>query len=154
MERRVMKDDSSSHQRAAMRGGLDGSIRNSPNNAPYGQELIIDLHHCDSSLFTRKHLKRFFTELCTLIDMNRADLHFWDDVGVSDEDRQTDPKTKGTSAVQFILTSTIVVHTLDLLESVYVNVFSCKAFDAQVTEVFVASWFKAKEWKSSSITRH
>jgi S-adenosylmethionine/arginine decarboxylase-like enzyme len=145
---------SSLHPANTVGGQLNEASGNLRIDSPYGQELILDLHDCDSSLFTRKHLTRFFIELCKLIDMNRADLHFWDDVGVANEDRQTDPKTKGTSAVQFILTSTIVVHTLDLLESVYVNVFSCKEFDAKATEKFVADWFKAKSWQSSSVTRH
>ncbi len=61
--------------------------------------------------------------------MECCDLYFWDDLGVPNEDQQTDPKTKGTSAVQFILTSTIVIHTLDLMKSAYINIFSCKKFD-------------------------
>src|SRR4051812_31734648 len=88
----------------------------------YGKELILDLHECDSSRFSRESLEQFFAELCDLIQMERCDLHFWDDVGVAPEEQQTDPKTKGTSAVQFILTSTIVVHTLDLTNAVYVNI--------------------------------
>ena len=74
----------------------------------YGQELILDLHGCDANRFTRSAIERFCEELCELIDMERCDLHFWDDVGVPEGERQNSPKTKGTSAVQFILTSTIV----------------------------------------------
>ena len=70
--------------------------------------------------------------LCDRIDMRRCDLHWWDDVGVAPEEQQTDPHLKGTSAVQFILTSNITIHTLDLLGTVYLNVLSCKAFDAQI----------------------
>ena len=77
----------------------------------YGQELILDLHDCDSSRFTRDDIQRYCEELCELIEMERCDLHFWDDVGVPEAEQQTHPKTKGTSAVQFILTSTIVIHT-------------------------------------------
>src|SRR5687767_12823088 len=98
----------------------------------YGQELILDLHECDSSKFTRQDIREFCAELCELIGMEQCDLHFWDDVGVEKGEEQTDPKTKGTSAVQFILTSTVVIHTLDLMKVVYVNIFSCKTFDADV----------------------
>ncbi len=94
----------------------------------YGQELILDLHGCDCARFTRSELTRFFAELCDLIDMERCDLHFWDDVDVAEEDQQTHPKTKGTSAVQFILTSTIVIHTLDLMKAAYVNVLGLSGF--------------------------
>ncbi len=121
--------------------------------SPYGLELILDLHGCDSNVFTRKSIERFCDELCDLIDMERCDLHFWDDVGVVQEERQTDPKTKGTSAVQFILTSTIVIHTLDLMKTVYVNVFSCKEFDTHEAAQFTANWFDSKDWTKRVVTR-
>ena len=120
---------------------------------PYGLELILDLHECDNSRFTRSCLKDFFREICELIDMEPCELHFWDDVGVPLEEQQTDPKTKGTSAVQFILTSTIVVHTLDLMQTVYVNIFSCKAFDTGKAAQFTASWFKSSDWTSHVVVR-
>jgi S-adenosylmethionine/arginine decarboxylase-like enzyme len=85
--------------------------------------------------------------------MERADLHFWDDVGVPVADRQTDPKTKGTSAVQFILTSTVVVHTLDLLATVYVNIFSCKRFNTDEAAAFAAQWFGSRSWNARVVTR-
>ena len=92
----------------------------------YGIELILDLHGCDVVKFTRPSITEYFEKLCVLIDMQREDLHFWDDVGLSEEDKQTSPHTQGTSAVQFILTSSIVIHTLDQLQAVYINIFSCK----------------------------
>ena len=64
----------------------------------YGHELILDLHGCNPETFTRDHLDRYFTELCDLIDMEKCQVHFWDDVGVPPGERQTSPKTKGTSA--------------------------------------------------------
>ena len=98
----------------------------------YGIELILDLHGCDAAKFTRDSITEYFERLCVLIDMQREDLHFWDDEGVSEEDKQTSPHTQGTSAVQFILTSSIVIHTLDQLRAVYINIFSCKAYDPKV----------------------
>jgi len=120
---------------------------------PCGTEVVLDLHNCDASLFTRTSLEEFFGELCDLIDMERCELHFWDDVGVPLADQQTDPRTKGTSAVQFILTSTIVVHTLDLMKTVYVNIFSCKPFDTKQAAQFTASWFKSSDWHSTVVER-
>ena len=119
----------------------------------YGQELILDLHDCDSSRFTRDDIQRYCEELCELIEMERCDLHFWDDVGVPEAEQQTHPKTKGTSAVQFILTSTIVIHTLDLMRAVYVNIFSCKEFDAEAASKFTASWFSSGDWSSTVVAR-
>ncbi len=119
----------------------------------YGCELILDLNGCDGATFNRKSLDLFFTELCDLIAMEKCEVHFWDDVGVPPEERQTSPHTKGTSAVCFILTSTIVVHTLDELKSVYVNIFSCKEFDPEVATEFTKKWFAANTCKPTFITR-
>ncbi len=120
---------------------------------PYGFELIIDLHGCDVSTFNRESLDGYFEKLCKAIDMKRADLHFWDDVGLPEEEKQTSPHTKGSSAVQFILTSSIVIHTLDLLEAVYVNIFSCKEFDAKVAEEITKKWFEANGCRAQFIER-
>ena len=119
----------------------------------YGIELILDLHGCDASKFTRPSISEYFERLCDLIDMEREDLHFWDDVGRPEEDRQTSPHTQGTSAVQFILTSSIVIHTLDQLEAVYINMFSCKAFDPKTAEQFTIDWFDARDCSARFIDR-
>ena len=120
---------------------------------PYGWELFLDLHECNPATFTRSRLDQYFTKLCEVIDMEKCEVHFWDDVEVPIEERQTSPQTKGTSAVCFILTSTIVVHTLDILEAVYVNIFSCKAFDPAVAAEFTENWFQAGSCKSTFVPR-
>ena len=119
----------------------------------YGCELLLDLHSCDATKFTRVNIERFCAELCEMIDMERCDLHFWDDLGTPEEEQQTDPRTKGTSAVQFILTSTIVIHTLDLVKAVYVNIFSCKKYDTDEAAKFTANWFSSEEWSAQVVTR-
>jgi len=108
----------------------------------YGKELILDVHNCDTSLFTRKSIRNYFRELCKLINMERCKLSWWDDYGLLPEECQTEPHLKGTSAVQFILTSNITIHTLDLLGKAYINIFSCKDFDADAAMKFSADWFK------------
>lgn len=111
----------------------------------YGKELILDLHECDSSLFTREKLDEYFEKLCKLIDMQKCERYFWDDLDLPPEEHQTEPHTKGTSACQFILTSSIVVHTLDILKRVYLNIFSCRDFNSKVAEDFSVEWFKCKK---------
>ena len=120
---------------------------------PYGYELILDLHGCDPDTFVRESIEDYFKSLCKQIKMTRCDLHFWDDVGVLPEEQQTSAHTKGTSAVQFILTSTIVIHTLDLTGAVYINIFSCKEFDQELAEAYSEEWFKANEVHSHFIER-
>jgi S-adenosylmethionine/arginine decarboxylase-like enzyme len=120
---------------------------------PYGYELVLDLHSCNSARFNRASIDAYFTQLCDLIDMERCEVHFWDDVGVSPEEQQVLPHTKGTSAVCFILTSSIVIHTLDLLGAVYVNIFSCKPFDPAAARQFTQNWFGAKNCRESFLSR-
>ena len=129
------------------------SIAAKQQTKPYGYELVLDLHDCNPEKFNRPDIGRYFTELCRRISMEKCEVHFWDDVGVPREERQTSPQTKGTSAVCFILTSTIVVHTLDLLGAVYVNIFSCKSFDPEVTTEFTKEWFEAGSCKSTFLDR-
>ena len=87
----------------------------------YGKELILDLHNCNSYKFTRKCLTNYFIELCELIDMERENLHFWDYIGQEDEYEKAPDHLKGTSAIQFISTSNITIHSLDVLKRAYIN---------------------------------
>ena len=119
----------------------------------YGKELILDLNDCDIKTFTRESIGAYFDQLCELIDMEAQDRHFWDDEGLSPEECQTHPKTKGISAVQFILTSTIVIHTLELVKTAYINIFSCKDFDENATRDFTVKWFGADFCYDTTIIR-
>ncbi len=120
---------------------------------PYGKELILDLHYCDPVTFTRENIRDYFRKLCDLIDMERCKLSWWDDHGLPPEECQTEPHLKGTSAIQFILTSNITIHTLDLLKKAYINIFSCKDFDADAAIKFSADWFKGEIVNSHVIER-
>lgn len=108
-------------------------------NIPYGYELIVDLHNCNPTLFTQESIKRFCVGLCDLIEMKREDFHVW----ASDPaDYEKDPPhLHGVSVVQFITTSSLVVHTLPKLRYVFVNVFSCKTFDSVVAIDFISDFF-------------
>ena len=117
--------------------------RDSSERGSYGQELILDLHDCDSKKFTRHHIERFCTQLCDLIDMERCDLHFWDDLGVPEEEQQTDPKTKGTSVlsgkfgalIRDGFSSSVRRATQECPESLEVAQQSCRRKDARSSGV-------------------
>ena len=119
----------------------------------YGKELILDLHGCNTKKFTRRALRRFFQDLCSLIDMERCELFWWDDYGLPAEEWQTEPHLKGTSAVQFIMTSNITIHTLDLMGNVYLNIFSCKDFDAKKAADFSRKFFEGRVAGATTIVR-
>ena len=119
----------------------------------YGIETIIDLQGCDTTRFNRKDIKLYFLQACKLLDVSPEDCYFWDDFRVSKERRQTNPKTKGTTAIQFILTSNITIHTLDLLASVFINIFSCKSYNPELLEELAIRFLGSSEHKTTLIKR-
>jgi len=119
----------------------------------YGKELILDLHNCNSTLFTRKHIRKYFKELCLLIDMEREAIHWWDYKGHPEEYALAPPHLKGTTAVQFIKTSNITIHALDDLRKIYLNIFSCRDFDENVVIKFTESWFEGRLANQSIVSR-
>ena len=110
----------------------------------------MDLHGCDPKTFTRKSLKKFLKKLCKRIKMKRAKLVWWDYKGDKKGYKNAPAHLKGISAVQFIQTSNITIHTLDDLGSIYLNIFSCKDFDIEIVENFTKNWFKGNivHWES------
>ena len=110
----------------------------------YGKSLVLDLHKCNIENFNRKSIDWYFNELCELIGMIKCKRVWWDDVGVDEKYKQTAAHTTGTSAVQFILTSSIVIHTLTKLENTYIDIFSCKDFDDKLVADFTAMIFEGK----------
>ncbi len=119
----------------------------------YGKELIIDLHNCDSARFTRKSIRNYFKKICNLIDMKREKLCWWDDLYTPEKEKETESHLVGTSAVQFIKTSNIVIHTLDILKVVYINIFSCKEFNEEIVIQFSQEWFKGEVVNKKIIRR-
>ncbi len=117
----------------------------------YGWELVVDLHECDVSTFTERSLQQFCAGLCELIGMEREDFHLW----ASDpaEYEETPPHLYGISAVQFITTSNLTIHTLPKLRAVYINLFSCKRFDPQSAEKFCGGHFKGDVRQSLFVER-
>ena len=110
----------------------------------FGYELILDLQGCERGKFERVHLAQFFRELCSLLEMKRGPLHFWD-YEPDDEARQQAPQNlAGVSAVQFISTSNITLHTLDHGGRVYLNIFSCGVFSAKEATEFCLGFFKGE----------
>ncbi len=113
----------------------------------YGKELILDLHNCDTNLFTKKHIRKFIITLCDFIDMKRyGKPMFW-------KDTSNIFHLKGISAMQFIVTSDIVIHTLDIPKAVLINIFSCKDFDTRKTTDFSKKFWKAKKIMAREINR-
>lgn len=96
----------------------------------YGKQLIIDLYNCDIKTFTVKSIKKYFKELCDVIDMTPEAQHFYEH-----------PEGEIT-AVQFIITSHISVHVVSKFEEAHIDIFSCKDFNPFNAKNFTAAHFK------------
>lgn len=121
----------------------------------YGPELILDLHDCDTTTFNRKSLRAFGRAICKEIGMTPHMFRSepWDDDGVPEDECQTKSETKGYSAIQFLMESSILIHTLELTRSAYINIFSCKPFDRVKAKRFTKNWFGAKRITSRLVKR-
>jgi len=120
----------------------------------YGKELILDLHNCDPTTFTRKSIEDYIETLCyEVIHMEAEDLHFWDYDGDPEGYANAPDHLKGISAVQFIKTSSIVIHTLDILQKAFINIFSCKEFNPIEVKHFSVKWFKGQMVNSKEVDR-
>lgn len=118
----------------------------------YGYSNIVDMTGCDAANFTRENIEAFFIDLCEVIDMERADLHFW---GYDDpaEYAAAPPHLKGISAVQFIMTSTITLHALDELGAVFIDLFSCKAYEPSAVKKVAEEFFGGQAHLSPTAIR-
>jgi S-adenosylmethionine decarboxylase len=113
----------------------------------YGLELVMDLKECDLSDLSIEKMGQFFVDLCDHIKMNRhGDPMFW-------EDHSDIPHLNGISGIQFIETSNVVCHALPLLNAVYLNVFSCKEFDAEEAIKFCKKYWKASLENHTIVSR-
>jgi S-adenosylmethionine/arginine decarboxylase-like enzyme len=111
-------------------------MRNINNKeAKYGMELVIDLHDCDVSKLTKKNLDIFFKRLCEISHMEAVGKpKYWKcDIEL--------PHLKGYSGIQFIKTSDIIIHTLDITKDAYINFFSCKDFNIPEVLAFIVDHF-------------
>lgn len=122
-------------------------------NKPCGPEMILDLVDCDVSTFTKESLEKFFIELCDVIDMTRTELHMWEYFEDPTKPAEEFEELKGISAVQFIKTSSILVHTFDSLNKISINLYSCKPFNTLVARKFCEDYFKGTPIQFVNIQR-
>lgn len=100
----------------------------------------IDLHGCaHERLVDPELLKQFVANVIPLIDMEAHGPCYIDRFGEGD--------IEGLSAMQFIKTSSITVHLDEVGNRAFIDIFSCKDFDAAAAEKFSKEFFQVKEIK-------
>jgi S-adenosylmethionine/arginine decarboxylase-like enzyme len=101
----------------------------------WGIASAIDIYECDpAKIRDAAYIKDFVVKLCDLIEMKRFGetrvVHFGED-----------EKVAGFSMVQLIETSLISAHFANLTNTVYLDVFSCKAYDPETVRQFSQTSF-------------
>jgi S-adenosylmethionine/arginine decarboxylase-like enzyme len=114
----------------------------------WGILASIDLAGCDNGLIqSPRAIKEFVASLVKHINMQTfgpIHLHQFGEGSLH-----------GYSVMQFIETSSIVIHFDDKLGNrAFIDVFSCKYFDPKKAETFAKKFFKAKKSKTTSLLRY
>jgi len=112
----------------------------------WGQLTIIDLFEGNQRLLKdKKKIKEFIKILTKKINMKLY--------GKPIIKRFGKRELKGYSLMQFIETSSIVIHIDECKKRVFIDIFSCKRFNPKIVEEFSKEFFKAHKSKKKTIYR-
>lgn len=121
-------------------------IHSGARKVPWGWSTSLDLKKCNSKIKDKDDIKDYVLKLCNLIEMKRFGeckiVHFG-----------SENKT-GYSMVQLIETSNITGHFCDEDSSAYIDIFSCKEYDALEMERFTKKFFEAQSFVSVTTPRY
>ena len=110
------------------------SVSAATRQAPWGMLAAVDLHGCDASVLRDPDVIRaFVTEVVPAIGMEAH--------GPTYLERFGEGELEGWSAMQFIKTSSIVVHADEHGRRCFVDVFSCRAFDPEIVATIARQFF-------------
>lgn len=102
----------------------------------YGKHVVLTAGACNDELLSKEQIADFCRDMVKRIDMVAFGEPFVERFGEGDE--------VGISAVQLIMTSAITIHTNDAARDMYLDVFSCKDFEAETVVTCVDDWFSPK----------
>ena len=111
----------------------------------FGRSCQVDLHECDISLIKPVTIRKYVREVTELLDMKRH--------GPTRIGRFGTGRLRGYSMTQFIETSSITGHFDDKGHRAFIDVFSCKHFNAKKVGAFTKKFFNAKRCKVSAKER-
>ena len=99
----------------------------------------LDLHGCNGeTIRSAEKIKQFTVELCDLIKVTR----FGEATIVNFGAR---PEIAGYSMVQLIETSLVSGHFVNSTNAVYLDIFSCSYYDANMVVAFAKKFFEARD---------
>ena len=114
----------------------------------WGYHLILDCHACDvPSIQSRDNVYSFIKNLVRDIDMEPIGEPYIEYTAAEFPDKA------GFTAVQIIVTSSIVAHFIDSTGDLYLDVFSCKEFDNDIVISSVKDAFMPQRIRTNYLTR-
>ena len=117
-------------------------------NNIWWKSIHINMNFCNDNIKNTKKIEEFINELCIKIKMNKywplylERFWYWD--------------LEWYSCMQFIETSSITCHFDEQNwknNRAFIDIFSCKDFNSEITEKFCSEYFQAKELKSTTLDR-
>jgi S-adenosylmethionine decarboxylase len=114
----------------------------------WGYHLILDCHACHvPSIQSKENVYNWITGLVRAIDM--------EPIGEPriEYTAAEFPDKAGFTAIQVIVTSSIVAHFVDSTGDVYIDVFSCKPFDNNTVIQTIQESFSPKRIRTNYLTR-
>ena len=111
-----------------------------------GQLTIFNLYECDEVfLKSKRMISRFLLDLCKCINMKPYKKPLVERFGKE--------KLEGYSALLWIETSSIVIHLDEHEKKAFIDIFSCKRFNASKAKDFSKKYLKAKKVSFKTIMR-
>lgn len=111
----------------------------------FGWHLTLDMHKLDASISSPEKVELWVRELVKKIDMvpygEPLIKHFGEG------------ELEGITAVQLIMTSSIVAHFCDHPRTGYIDVFSCKEFDYEVVKKWTLECFGGEIFGQNTLIR-
>jgi S-adenosylmethionine/arginine decarboxylase-like enzyme len=112
----------------------------------WGKHLILDAAGCSPKrIGSSVVIKNFTNELVRRIDMTAYGDPQIVMFGTGNK--------KGYTLIQLIETSNIAAHFVEENNSMYLDVFSCKDFDAEIVKDLVSEYFDAQKFSSRVLFR-
>ena len=114
---------------------------------PWGKHLILDCAGCNFFLINdTSNIREFIKELVDRIDMTaHGDPHI--------EFLLPGTSNEGYSVLQMITTSNISMHFVNSTKEAYIDVFSCKDFNTDITKTVVSKYFEPTSIRTTILTR-
>lgn len=114
----------------------------------WGKSAHIDLVDCNHDRLTSAEiLEAFVKGVVSKIGMVAHGPCYIERFGTEED------SLEGYSAMQFIETSSITVHLDEVGNRAYIDIFSCKDFDAQEAFEFCKQYFEAQSGKVTTLDR-